>query len=245
MKGYFPIAVFLLAMCPFTFAQGDLKSAKAEFTRLQNELTGANMKSDILFLLDSSGSLGAKFFNAEKEFVRYFLYPITVSYRAARVEVIPFGTFASRYIDGVSNPSFNQHKCNLEDRFRPLNNHLHGYMRNTKAAFQLAYEVCFGSFRPYKRSQVKTVVILITDGIGDRNWNWPLQDPSPVPIAKRLYENHVEVIAIGIGLGVQKHNLLQLVQDSHKQAFYLQNFDQLRELSRHIRGGKFCNIQFE
>ena len=238
MKGYFPIAVFLLAMCPFTFAQGDLKSAKAEFTRLQNKLTGANMKSDILFLLDSSGSVYANFFNAEKEFVRYFLYPITVSYRAARVEVIPFGTFARRYIDGVSNPSFNQHKCNLEERFQPLHNHLHGYMRNTKAAFQQAYEVCFGSFRPYKRSQVKTVVILITDG----NWNWPLQDPSPVPIAKRLYENHVEVIAIGIGLGVNKYNLLQLVQDSQKQAFYLQNFDQLRELSSHIRGGKFCNV---
>lgn len=238
MKGYFPIAVFLLAMCPFTFAQGDLKGAKAEFTRLQNELTtGANMKSDILFLLDSSGSLGANFF-IEKNFVTYFLYPITVSYRAARVEVIPFGTFASRYIDGVSNPSFNQHKCNLQERFRALHQHLHGYMRNMKAAFQLAYEVCFGSFRPYKRSQVKTVVILITDG----NSNWPLQDPSPVPIAKRLYENHVEVIAIGIGLGVYKYDLLQLVQDSHKQAFYFQNFDQLRELSRHIRGGKFCNI---
>ena len=238
MKGHFPIAVFLLAMCPFTFAQGDLKSAKAEFTRLQNELTGANMKSDILFLLDSSGSVHANFFTAEKIFVTSFLNSITVSYRAARVEVIPFGTFASRYIDGVSNSSLKQHKCNLYERFLPLHNHLHGYMRNTKAAFQLAYEVCFGSFRPYKRSQVKTVVILITDG----NWNWPWQDPSPVPTAKRLYENRVEVIAIGIGPGVYKYNLLQLVQDSNKQAFYLQNFDQLRELSFHIRGGKFRNI---
>jgi len=71
-------------MCPFTFAQGDLKSAKAEFERLQNELTGANMKSDILFLLDSSGSVHANFFNAEKRFVRYFLYPITVSYRVLK-----------------------------------------------------------------------------------------------------------------------------------------------------------------
>ena len=88
MKAAISTAVLLLAISPFAFAQSDL--AKKEFTKLRDALTGTNKKSDILFLLDTSGSVSNYGFEAEKEFVINFLSTITVSFEEARVEVIPF-----------------------------------------------------------------------------------------------------------------------------------------------------------
>ena len=98
MKVAILTAVLLLAISPSAFAQSDLERAKQEFTTLRDELT-VNRFSDILFLLDTSGSLSTYDFEAEKEFVINFLSTITVSFEEARVEVIPFGNTASLYID--------------------------------------------------------------------------------------------------------------------------------------------------
>ena len=89
MKVAISTAVLLLAISPFAFAQNDLESAKQEFTTLRKQL-GTNKISDILFLLDTAGSLSTYDFEAEKEFVINFLSTITVSFEEARVEVIPF-----------------------------------------------------------------------------------------------------------------------------------------------------------
>ena len=96
MKLAISIAVLLLAIYPFGFAQSDLERAKQEFTTLRDELT-VNRFSDILFLLDTSDSLDSFGFDTENKFVINFLNTIPVGITAARVEVIPFGDIASLY----------------------------------------------------------------------------------------------------------------------------------------------------
>ena len=235
MKAALSTAVLLLAISPFAFAQSDLERAKKEFTTLREALTSTNKISDILFLLDTSGSVSNYGFEAEKEFVINFLSTITVSSEEARVEVIPFGNTASLYIDGVSKPSSDKDKCDLIQKLKQMR-HSYGWATNTKGAFQLAYDVCLGKYSGQKRgplNKVRTVVILITDGY----WNWPFNDPSPIPIAQSLLAANVEVFAIGVGY-VNLPALQELVKDPANQAFHLQNFADLNILSGYVRGGK-------
>ena len=111
---------------------------------------------------------------------------------------------------------------------------INGFSTNTKSAFQLAYDVCLGQYSSQKRvllNKVKTVVILITDGM----WN---QGPSPVPIAKMLHAANIEVFAIGVGDGITPDTLQEVVTDPAKQAFHLKDFTEFDELSLYVRGGK-------
>ena len=233
MKAAVSTAVLLLAISPFAFAQSELERAKQEFTTLREALTGTNKISDILFLLDTSGSVSSYGFRAEKDFVINFLNTITVSFEEARVAVIPFGNTASLYIDGVSNPSLDKDKCDLIQKLKQMP-HSYGWATNTKGAFQLAYDVCLGKYSGQKRvllNKVKTVVILITDG----RWN---QGPSPVPIAKMLHAANIEVFAIGVGNVITPDTLQEVVRDPAKQAFHLKDFAEFDELSLYVRGGK-------
>ena len=235
MKVAISTAVLLVAISPLAFAQSDLQRAIQVFTTLRDELTGVNKISDILFLLDTSASLSDYHFDIEKKFVINFLSTISVSFEKARVAVIPFGNTASLYIDGVSNPSLDKHKCDL---IQKLTHMPHGYawVTNTKSAFQLAYDVCVGQYSAKKRGpfhKVRTVVILVTDGW----WNWPYNDPSPIPIAQSLLAANVEVFAIGVGY-VNLPALQKLVKDPAKQAFHFKDFAEFGELSLFVRGGK-------
>ena len=235
MKAAVSTAVLLLAISPFAFAQSELERAKQEFTTLREALTGTNKKSDILILLDTSRSVSNYGFEVEKKFVINFLSTITVSFEEARVAVIPFGNTASLYIDGVSNPSLDKDKCDLIQKLKQMP-HRYAWATNTKGAFKLAYDVCVGRYSGLKRgplNQVRTVVILITDGY----WNWPYNDPSPIPIAQSLLAARVEVFAIGVEYA-NLPALQKLVKDPAKQAFLLRNFGEFDELSVYVRGGK-------
>ena len=233
MKGVFAVVVFILVMGLFTFAQSNLERAKRELKRLRDELAGANKKSDILFLLDTSGSLSSYEFQTEKGFVVNFLNTITISMGATRIEVIPFADTASRYIDGVSAPSLDKHKCQLVEKFNSISQSINGFGRNTYGAFKLAFDICLGQLSAMKRVplyRVKTVVILLTVG--------PWQGQSPVSIAKNLQQANVEVFVIGVRNSFLENNLKKMVNNADKQAFYFRTFQELAKLSVYLRGGE-------
>ena len=156
MKGAISTAVLLLAISPFAFAQSDLERAQQEFTTLREALRSTNKISDILFLLDTSGSVSNYAFEVQKKFVLNFLNTITVSFEEARVEVIPFGNTASLYIDGVSNPSSDKDKCDLIQKLKQMP-HSYAWATNTKSAFQLAFDVCLGKYSGQKRGPLNQV----------------------------------------------------------------------------------------
>ena len=229
MKGVIP---FILVMGLFTLAETwELERAKTELKKLRDELAGANKKSDILFLLDTSAKLSPYAFQQVKEFVTNFLNTVTVSVEATRVEVIPFAVTASRYIDGVSSPSKDKHKCHLVEKLERMPQMVNGYMRNTYEAFKLAFDVCLGQLSAMKRgplSLVKTVVILLTSG--------PWRGQSPVSIAKNLQQANIEVFMIGVDHGFPGI-LHRMVNNAQKQSFYLETYNDLHELSVFLRGG--------
>ena len=219
----------------FKFAQSNLDRAKRELKKLRDEVAEANnyKKSDILFLLDSSRSLSSSEFEIEKGFVMNFLNTITVSMEDTRIEVISFAYSASRYVDGVSVPSLDKHKCHLAEKFKSLHQGINGNGGNTYGAFKLAYDVCFGKLSGNKRgpySLVRTVVILLTAG--------PWYGQSPVSIAKNLQQANAEVFVIGVGSSFLEYNLQKMVNNPDKQAFYLRNFQEFHELSLSLRKGK-------
>ena len=236
MKVFLRVGVFFLTWFQFATPQDWLAVSKTEILRLRNEFRAFdNTKSDIIFLIDTSGSLGKHDYNKEKKFVKNLLNEISVGMEATRVEVIPFGSRASIFIDYVSKPDLSKTKCTFIEQFDPMPQSINGWATNMKDAFQLAYDVCVGKDSGQKRkplNKVKTVVILLTDG----RWNTPWNDPSPIPVAQKLHNASVEVFAIGVGR-IDFENLKKVVNDSAKQAFHLKDFKEFSELATYIRGG--------
>lgn len=229
------LIVTLLVLLPYSAKADFLDQSKKEILDLRKKLTYVDKKSDILFLLDTSGSLSYSNFLEEKRFVTNLLNEIVVGLEATRVEVIPFGTTASSYIDFISKPQVTKNKCEFNDKFKLLA-HQYG-MTNMKGAFQIAWDIVFGKDSKPKRVPVnkfKTVAVLLTDGY----WNYPYGNSDPRKLAKDLRDGGVEVLAIGVGGGINKDNLNQLVENPSKQAFHLSGFDRFAELATYIRGGR-------
>ena len=236
MIAFLYISVFLLGNSWTGLCQDWLKVSETQLLKLRNEHNSYNhSKSDILFLIDTSYSLSDSDFVEEKKFITNLLNVISVGMEATRVEVIPFGFSASIFIDQVSNPDLEKNKCTFNEKFNPMPRG-DGAATNMKAAFELAFSVCLGNSSSQKRTplkQVKTTVILLTDG----RWNWPWQNPSPVSLAAQLQSAFVEVFAIGVG-DIDYNQLKQLVKDPDTQAFPLKDFDEFSQLATYLRGGK-------
>lgn len=243
MNAFLYIPVFAFMSFRITLCQDWLNVSETELLKLRNEHNSyENSKSDILFLIDTSGSLSGSDFSEEKKFITNLLNEISVGMEATRVEVIPFGSTASIFIDQVSVPALTKNKCTFNEKFNPMVQSINGYMTNMKDAFQLAYDVCLGPSSGQKRGPlnlVKTTVILLTDG----RWNRPRSDPSPVSIATQLHNASVEVFAVGVG-NINYDQLKQVVEDPDKQAFHLADFDEFSELATYLRGGKFILGQY-
>ena len=224
--------IFVLLQC---YARADfLTESKEEILKLRKGLTYQDQKSDILFLLDTSGSLSYKNYAEEKRFITNLLNEIIVGFEATRVQVIPFSTNAYSYIDFISSPARSKNKCEFNEKFKILSPQFG--LTAMKLAFDEAWAVCFGSKSGDKRqpvSQFKTVVILLTDGY----WNYPYGDSDPRARAKQLRDGGVEILAIGVGGGISKGNLDSLVADPATQSFHLDGFDRFAELATYIRGG--------
>ena len=240
MKFFLFVAVFFLAHFKIAFSQNqdwlNVSQKELKILRESHSIYGSyeNRKADILFLIDTSSSLSRSEFNEEKTFVTNLLNEISVGYEATRVEVIPFGSTASRFIQQISVPDLTKNKCTFNEQFNPMPQSINGYATNMREAFKLAHEVCFsGSKRGNSLATFRTSVILITDG----KWNRPQSDPSPVEYATGLSTAGVEIFAIAVGDNVDYDNLKQVVNDSTKRAFHLEDFDQFAELATYIRGG--------
>ena len=106
--------------------------------------------SDLIFLLDTSGSLWyydsasrtSKIgFDDEKVFVNSLLSYIRISVPATRVSVILFGTKATIDINYISNVNSQNHKCNFKKSFQALK--FRSGLTNMHDAFQYVYDIIF------------------------------------------------------------------------------------------------------
>ncbi|PSN51815.1 Sushi [Blattella germanica] len=74
-----------------------------------------NKQVELVFLVDSSASVGAENFESELKFVQKLLADFTVSENTTRVSVVVYSSPNNvvRHIDHISSPSPNKHKCGL------------------------------------------------------------------------------------------------------------------------------------
>ena len=87
------------------------KTFRNHVRRLRNGSHGA----ELVFLVDSSASVGAKNFYNELKFVRKLLSDFTVSFSNTRVAVVTFSSpeRVKVQVDHISRPSNRHHKCSL------------------------------------------------------------------------------------------------------------------------------------
>lgn len=240
MRVFLLIAAFILVNVQFLTGQDWLQVSKEELLALRDEVVSfENSVSDLVFLVDTSGSLSTSDFNEEVTFVTNLLNEISVDMQATRVEVIPFGSTASQFITQISDPAVSKNKCTFNEQFKTMSHSINGWATNMRDAFQLAWEVCLNNAlkRVAITHRVKTVVILLTDG----KWNTPYSDSSPVSRAESLLAGDVEIFAIGVG-NINYANLQSLVEDPDKHAFLLEDFDEFAELATYLRGGTLPNF---
>lgn len=213
---------------------------QTELTKFQRDHGLNDSLSDLIFLVDVSGSLryyslmNGRYtikngYDDEKFFVNSLLNYIQVSLPTTRVSVVLFSSGASIRINYITNLSPNNHKCNFKKSFNNLP-FLNG-MTNMREALVQAKRILFGDLSGNKRptKQVKTAVFLLTDG----NWN---VGGSPYTIAKELRDDGIELFAIGVTNGVDFGVLRNIA--SPGRAFRYSSFTQFRELAYYLRGGK-------
>lgn len=70
---------------------------------------------DLVFLVDSSASVGGAYFKDEIKFVKKLLADFTVDLNTTRVSIITFSSREKvvRHVDHLTNPNDQNHKCSL------------------------------------------------------------------------------------------------------------------------------------
>ncbi|XP_033101174.1 sushi, von Willebrand factor type A, EGF and pentraxin domain-containing protein 1-like isoform X2 [Anneissia japonica] len=190
---------------------------KTRIDRLRNV---ENSQLELVFLVDSSASVGKTNFFNELKFVKKVLADFVVSYWSTRVAVI---TFASRtrvlnVTDQISFPTIEHHKCSLFTEELPNITYVGGGTY-TKGAFENAYSILKKA-----RKDATKAVFLITDGYSNGG--------DPRSIAKKLRADDVEIFTFGISNG----NVRELYEMSslpkHEHCYILEDFQEFESLAR-------------
>jgi len=189
-----------------------------------------NSRSDIIFMLDLSGSVSYYGFQTEKKFVNSLLSKISVQPIATRVSVITFEQSAAKRIDYIDYSGLEKNKCTFSKEFKRIK-HSYGPATNMAAAFNRAKDLLTSAKNNGNlRQNVNTVIVLLTDG-----W-WNLGG-SPRAIAESLRKPSTffaEVISVGVGYASQWQ--LKEISGIDSNVIMARSFTQFEELATKIRG---------
>ncbi|XP_070563038.1 LOW QUALITY PROTEIN: sushi, von Willebrand factor type A, EGF and pentraxin domain-containing protein 1-like [Ptychodera flava] len=201
---------------------------KAEIERLGDKLKKrvqllrdtVNQEVELVFLVDSSGSVGIENFFNELKFVKKLLADFTVTSWATRVALV---TFSSKDLvvvetDHISRPNNTLHKCSLFNEEMPKIEYRSGGTY-TVGAFQKAVDI----LRSARRKSTKAV-ILITDGYSN--------GPDPQPEAEKLRRTGVHVFTFGIRNGNVKELRAMASEPKDEHCYILDSFEEFEKLAR-------------
>ncbi|XP_034934877.1 sushi, von Willebrand factor type A, EGF and pentraxin domain-containing protein 1-like [Chelonus insularis] len=198
---------------------------------------------EIIFLVDSSSSVGLDNFNNEINFVRKLLSDLNIEPSATRVSLITFAGkgMIFRVVDQITNTAIISNKCNL------LNDGLKnikwtGGGTYTRGALLEAFSILRTS-----RTDARKVIFLITDGFSNGG--------DPRPIAQKLKDLGAVILTFGIRTG-NVQELCEIASDpGHFHSYFLDSFREFeamarRALHRDLQPGKYspmdspqsCNI---
>ncbi|XP_077981971.1 sushi, von Willebrand factor type A, EGF and pentraxin domain-containing protein 1-like [Glandiceps talaboti] len=188
--------------------------------RVQTLRESIHQEVELVFLVDSSSSVGFENFMNELKFVKKLLADFTVATWATRVAVV---TFSSKHrvkvrIDHISKPNNTLHKCSLLNDEMPTITY-DGGGTYTKGAFLAAERVLNSA-----RKNSTQAVFLITDGYSNSG--------DPRPVAERLRKRGVIVFTFGIHNG-NVRELNAMASEPKTEHFYiLDSFEEFEALAR-------------
>ena len=191
-----------------------------------------NSQSDLLFLMDVSGSVSDYGFQSEKIFVENLLNEFSVAPYSTRVAVITFGEHVKtdiNYID-IDPLSLSHQKCEFKPWFQYNVVHRYGWATNMKDAFSTSSNLLQTAINNnHKRLNVHTTAIMITDGYWNRG--------DPTTNANTL-KNTYGVDLFMVGVDGYSQWQLQALASSNDHVLEFSTFGNFRELALFIRGGK-------
>uniref|UniRef100_A0A8I3PUY6 Collagen alpha-5(VI) chain n=1 Tax=Canis lupus familiaris TaxID=9615 RepID=A0A8I3PUY6_CANLF len=187
-----------------------LRNIKNEVVhRICTEKGCEDMKADIMFLVDSSGSIGHDNFGKMKTFMKNLLAKIQIGPDSTQIGVVQFSDINQEEFQ--LNKYFTQNETSdAIDRMSLINR---GTLTGSALTFVGQY------FTPTKgaRTKVKKFLILITDGEAQD----PVRDP-----AKALRDKGVVIFSVGV-YGANRTQLEEISGDS-SLVFQVENFDDLK-----------------
>ncbi|XP_041589503.1 LOW QUALITY PROTEIN: collagen alpha-5(VI) chain [Vulpes lagopus] len=187
-----------------------LRNIKNEVVhRICTEKGCEDMKADIMFLVDSSGSIGHNNFGKMKTFMKNLLAKIQIGPDSTQIGVVQFSDINQEEFQ--LNKYFTQNETSdAIDRMSLINR---GTLTGSALTFVGQY------FTPTKgaRTKVKKFLILITDGEAQD----PVRDP-----AKALRDKGVVIFSVGV-YGANRTQLEEISGDS-SLVFQVENFDDLK-----------------
>ncbi|XP_015282167.1 PREDICTED: LOW QUALITY PROTEIN: collagen alpha-6(VI) chain-like [Gekko japonicus] len=199
-----------------------LKDIQAEVVRdVCTEEACKEMKADIMFLVDSSGSIGDENFNKMKNFMSHLVNKSHIGLDQVRIGVVQFSDIAKE--------EFPLNKYSAKSDIIEAIRRMAAIKENTLTGQALEFVAEY--FTPSKgsRSSVNKILILLTDG--------EAQDEVKAP-AVALREDGITIYSVG----VFNANKTQLEEISGKSelVFHVENFDILEKIEDDIIFG-ICN----
>ncbi|KAL9973669.1 hypothetical protein ACROYT_G020152 [Oculina patagonica] len=228
MKNYFVLVAFAVFFCGAKVNAGLLDDQARVLTDFKSQYN--NSQSDIIFLMDVSGSVSDYGFASEKIFVDNLLNEFSMAPYSTRVAVITFGAEVQtniNYID-IDPTSLTHQKCEFKPWFQYNVVHRYGWATNMHDAFQRSSDLLQTAMNNnHRRSNVHTVGILITDGYWNRG--------DPRANANTLKSTYgVDLIAVGVD-GYSQWQL-EALASSRDHVLGFSSFTNFRTLAMYIRG---------
>ncbi|XP_043330687.1 collagen alpha-5(VI) chain isoform X1 [Cervus canadensis] len=189
-----------------------LKSIKNEVVRrICTEKGCENMKADIMFLVDSSGSIGRENFEKMKTFMKNLLDKIQIGGDKSRVGVVQFS--------GVSKEEFQLDKYFTQKEISDAIDSMDPISENTLTGSAITFVDPYFTEAKGGRAMVKKFLILITDGEAQDD----VRDP-----AKALRDKGVVIFSVGV-YGANRTQLEEISGDG-SLIFHVENFDDLKAI---------------
>ncbi|XP_071494934.1 sushi, von Willebrand factor type A, EGF and pentraxin domain-containing protein 1-like [Diadema antillarum] len=216
----------LITSCGGQSTTSNAKTLSAEANNFKKQIEdtfGSATESNLVFLLDSSGSVSLTHYRQAIEFVRLTSTLLSVSANATRISVISYSDCKSiyTYIDYISAPG-TKNKCTLDTdlddvRYTPG-------ATCTGDALETAWTVLRAG---HGRPNAQGVIILLTDGVST-------EGKRPGPVADQLKGGGVVIFSIGLGTTVSSFEL-ESIATTYEYVFWLADFGDINSFGSAVK----------
>ncbi|KAM9187607.1 collagen alpha-5(VI) chain [Dugong dugon] len=193
-----------------------LKSIKNEIVRsICTEKGCEGMKADVMFLVDSSGSIGTDNYRKMKTFMKNLLAKIPIGPEKTQIGVVQFS--------GDSKEEFPLNKYFTQKEISDVIDRMTLINQNTLTGSALTFVAQYFTHPKGARPDVRKFLILITDG--------EAQDSVREP-ARQLRDEGVIIFSVGV-FGANRTQLEEISGDG-SLVFQVENFDILKAIESQL-----------